>query len=93
MRKVWKHNEATGAYVVKNGRGGINWYRYQKRILIEKLLPFARECQKDRPKTIMQEDNVGAHKSHYQGEVYNLWMIIKMLWPGNSPDLNVIEKL
>jgi hypothetical protein len=45
--KVWKHNEETGAFIVKNRRGGINWYRYQKRILIEKLLPFTRECQKD----------------------------------------------
>ena len=89
---VWKHNEETGAFVVKNGRGGINWYRYQKRILTKKLLPFARECQKDRPKTIVQEDNAGAHKSHYQGEVYKLWKIMKMLWPGNSPDLNAIEK-
>jgi transposase len=93
MRKTWKHNEKTGAFVVKNGRGGINWYRYQKRILIEKLLPFAREFQKDRPDTIVQEDNAPAHKSHYQAEVYNLWKIMKMLWPGNSPDLNAIEKL
>ena len=92
VRKVWKHNEKTGAFVVKNRRGGINWYRYQKRILIEKLLPFARDCQKDRPDTIVQEDNAPAYKSHYQGEVYNLWRIMKMLWPGNSPDLNAIEK-
>jgi transposase len=91
-RKVWKYNESTGAFVVKNGRGGINWYRYQKKILIEKLLPFARECQKDRPNTQVMEDNAPAHKSHYQGEVYNLWRIMKMLWPGNSPDLNAIER-
>ena len=24
VRKVWKYNEETGAFVVKNGRGGIN---------------------------------------------------------------------
>jgi transposase len=91
-RKIWKHDESTGAFVVKNGRGGINWYRYQKKILIEKLLPFAKECQKDRPDTLVQEDNAPAHKSHYQGEVYSLWKIMKMLWPANSPDLNAIEK-
>jgi hypothetical protein len=51
--------------MVKNGRGGINWYRYQKKILIKKLLPFARECQKDRPGTQVMEDNAPAHKSHY----------------------------
>jgi hypothetical protein len=24
IRKVWKHNKETGAFVIKNGRGGIN---------------------------------------------------------------------
>jgi hypothetical protein len=28
QKRVWVHNEKTGAFVVKNGRGGINWYRY-----------------------------------------------------------------
>ena len=82
-----------GAFVVKNRRGGINWYRYQKEILIPKLLPFAKECQKDRPKTTVQEDNALAHKSHYQQEVYNLWKIMKMIQPSNSPDLNAIKRL
>jgi transposase len=78
--------------MVKTGRGGINWYRYQKTILIPKLLPFARECQKDRPETVVQEDNAPAHKSVYQKEVYNLWRIMKIIWPSNSPDLNAIER-
>ena len=51
VRKTWKHTEENGAFVVKPRRNGINWYRYQKHILIAKLLPFARECQKDRPNT------------------------------------------
>jgi transposase len=55
-------------------------------------LPFAREFQKDYPNTIIQEDNTGPHKLHYQGGGYNLWKIMEMLWPGNSPDLNAIEK-
>jgi transposase len=92
VRKVWVHNEKTGAFMVKTGRGGINWYRYQKTILIPKLLPFARECQKDRPETVVQEDNAPAHKSVYQKEVYNLWRIMKIIWPSNSPDLNAIER-
>ena len=41
---------------------------------------------------IIQEDNAPVHKSHYQGEVYNLWRIMKLLWLENSPNLNVIEK-
>jgi hypothetical protein len=27
-RVKWKHCKAIGAYVVKKGQGGINWYRY-----------------------------------------------------------------
>src|SRR6266536_1446753 len=29
----FKHDENTGAYVLKEGKGGINWYRYQEVIL------------------------------------------------------------
>jgi hypothetical protein len=65
VRKKWVHNEKTSAFMVKIGRGGINWYRYQKKILIPKLLPFARECLRDRPGTLVQEDNAPAHASHY----------------------------
>jgi hypothetical protein len=43
VRKVWKHTEKTGAFIMKNEQGGIKWYRYQKMILIKKLLPFVRE--------------------------------------------------
>jgi hypothetical protein len=25
---VFKHDEDTGAYVLKEGKGGINWYQY-----------------------------------------------------------------
>ena len=39
----------------------------------------------------MQEDNAPAHKSKYQEEVFSMWGIQKLLWPGNSPDLNAIE--
>ena len=51
--------------MAKNGRGSINWYKYQKKILIEKLLQFAKEYQKDRPNTQVIEDNALAYKSHY----------------------------
>jgi hypothetical protein len=53
VKKKWVHNKKTSAFIVKTGRGGINWYRYQKKILIPKLLPFARECLKDRLETLV----------------------------------------
>lgn len=87
----FKHTEETGAYVVKDGKGGINWYRYQEKILKALLLPFAKECQKERQGTVVQEDNAPSHASKYQVEVFDIWEITRLLWPGNSPDLNPIE--
>ena len=39
----WRWSERTGKLVRKPGHGGIDWYRYQKHILLDKLLPFAKE--------------------------------------------------
>jgi hypothetical protein len=90
-RAQFKHTEATGAYVLKDGKGGINWYRYQKKILEPLLLPFAKKCLEKRPGTIVQEDKAPAHASRYQQEIFDIWEIQRLLWPGNSPDLNTIE--
>ena len=91
QRAKQKHTEETGAYVLNKGKGGINWYCYQQVILKPLLLPFAKEYKKDRPKTVVQEDNAPAHASHYQQEVYTFWEVQRLLWPGNSLDLNAIE--
>ena len=85
------HNEENGAYVVKNGRGGINWYRYQKKILEDKLLPFAKDCELERPGIMVQEDNAAAHRSKYQVEIFSDWHVLRMQWCPNSPDINAIE--
>lgn len=45
-KPVWKYTKANGAIVRDKGKGRIDWYRYQKEILIPKLMPFARECIK-----------------------------------------------
>ena len=37
------------------------------------------------------EDKAPAHASKYQEAVYMSFDIIRMLWCGNSPDLNMIE--
>src|SRR6266487_68335 len=60
-------------------------------ILYPKLLPFALECMKERPGTIVQEDKAPSHAHHAQQAVYDAFKIARMLWPGNSPDLNMIE--
>ncbi|EED15724.1 hypothetical protein TSTA_051610 [Talaromyces stipitatus ATCC 10500] len=58
---------AKNGKLVRNSKGGIDWYRYQKEVLVPKLLPFAQECKRSRLDTI------------------------RLLWLGNSPDLNAIE--
>jgi hypothetical protein len=55
------------------------------------LLPFAKACKIDRLETLVQEDGASSHASHYQEEIFIIWEVMKLLWPGNSPDLNAIE--
>jgi transposase len=90
-KPTWRHTEATGAFIRRKGKGGIDWYRYQKEILKPKLIPFAKRCMRDRPGTIVQEDNAPSHASKYQQKIWSLSGVIRLLWPGNSPDLNAIE--
>ena len=37
------------------------------------------------------EDGAAAHKSDYSDELYISWEVVRMLWPANSLDLNIIE--
>ena len=39
----------------------------------------------------MIEDGATAHKSDYSDELYIAWEVVRMLWPANSLDLNIIE--
>jgi len=89
---VWKWNKNTGKLVRESkGKGGIDWYRYYRCVLEPKLLPFAKECQIDRPGTIVQEDNAAPHAHRFQHTVYNSWNVQRMIWAPNSPDLSAIE--
>lgn len=40
---------------------------------------------------IAQEDKAPSHACQYQNEVFSLFEIECLFWPGNSPDLNMIE--
>lgn len=66
-------------------------HTYQSQVLIPKLLKFAQECKLDRPDTIVMEDKAPAHTSKHQEPVFMTLDILRMLWCGNSPDLNMIE--
>jgi transposase len=82
----WQFTEKTGKLVRNAKAGGIDWYRYQKLILRQKMLPFAREHN-----LVVQEDRAGPHSHHSSQLVFDCWKVQRLLWPANSPDLNMIE--
>ena len=86
----WRYNKKTGA-AVRDGKGGIDWYRYQEVILKPKLIPWAKKHGLAHAGTIVQEDGAPAHASKHQQPIFNLAKVKRLLWPGNSPDLNAIE--
>jgi hypothetical protein len=90
----FRHAE-NGAYVLKDGKGGINWFRHQAEVLKPHLFPFAKKCKEALPNprkdTVVMEDGAAAHALAYSDELYIAWDVVRMLWPANSPDLNMIE--
>lgn len=39
----WRWSAKTGELIRKASHSGVDWYRYQKEILLKKLIPFAKE--------------------------------------------------
>ena len=70
---------------------GVDWWRYQQTVLQPLMFPFAKECLKKRPGTIVQGDKAPAHNHYIQQRVYDLYQVRRLLWCGNSLDLNAIE--
>jgi hypothetical protein len=90
-KPTWRFTEKNGKLVRDSKTGGIDWFRYWKIILLSKLIPITKECMKDRSDILVQEDNASPHAHHHQATVYAAYDITRLLWPGNSPDLNAIE--
>ena len=40
---------------------------------------------------LVQENKAPSYNSRYQAEIFSLHDLIRLLWPGNSPNLNMIE--
>jgi Transposase len=86
----WRFTKKTGK-LVRDTKGGIDWWRYRKVILTPMLLPFAKECLRERPGTLVQEDKAPAHIHFFQQSLFTESGVERLLWCGNSPDLNAIE--
>jgi transposase len=91
-KPTWKWNARHGK-LSRSKKGGIDWFRYQREILTPKLIPFAKQLQAAYPdyQVLVQEDKAPSHSHHFQQSVFDANQVQRLLWPGNSPDLNMIE--
>ena len=75
----WKFTAKTSKITISGKKGGITWYRYQKQVLIPKLLKFAQQYKLERPNTIVMEDKAPAHASKFQEPVFMEMDILRLL--------------
>ncbi len=64
---------------------------YARRSLQNWLLPFAQEHKKKWLETLVVEDGATPYSHGFQQNLYSYSEIHKILWLGNSPDINMIE--
>lgn len=83
----WKWDKKHRKLVRRQGTG-VDWYRYQKEVVIPKLIPFAKACG---PGTLVQEDLAPSHAHQAQAAIYKAASVARLLWCPNSPNLNMIE--
>ena len=88
---MWSFTEKTGKWVRSAERGGVDWWRYLNEILYPKLFPFAEALLCYIPNVAVQEDKAPSHASKIQAIHYSVADILRLFWPVNSPDLNMIE--
>ena len=72
QKPVFRYKE-NGAYVIKDRKRGINWYRHQDEVLKPYLLPFIceyRQGENRRPDIVVIEDRAAAYKLDYSNELY-----------------------
>jgi transposase len=72
---------------------GVDWYRLNEFFLEPKVFPWYKELKKEGRSPLLAMDNAGPHKSYYTKIILDLYGIIQLLWPPQSPDLNPIEQI
>jgi hypothetical protein len=60
-------------------------------VLLPKLLPFAQGLRCLYPGIVVQEDKAPSHTAKIHQTYYNAAEVQRLIWPGNSLDLNMIE--
>lgn len=91
-KPTWRRNETNGLMTRKaNSKEEIDWHQYGQHILLPKLVPFALRCMKMFPNTLVQENDAPSHACKHQERLFMNTGVLRLLWPGNSPDLNIIQ--
>lgn len=90
-KPTWKFTSKTGKLTLRS-LDGIGWYRHWKEILVPRLIPFYLELKKTYPEAMVMEDGAAGHEHHFCQAVLRANSVVKIDWPGNSPDLNPIEQ-
>ena len=90
----WKFTEQNGKLVRRSKAGGIDWYRYQIEILVDKVIPFYQRVKDEwlrGEEPYFMDDGAPSHIHSENTKLLKLKEIQTLFWPGNSPDLNAIE--
>jgi hypothetical protein len=90
-RQKWSWTDKKGK-LKRGGKGGVDWYKYWFQVCKPHLIPFAEKCKQRRSSTIIQQDGAGSHSHHWIQRQFRKASLTILKWPGNSPDLNPIEK-
>lgn len=75
----------------KNLKGGVDWYRYQTKVLRPLLLPFIYTIIAKYGHCYLVQDGAASHNSWQVLKDLQIQGLTVLPWPGNSPDLNQIE--
>jgi hypothetical protein len=71
----WWFNKNIGKLIREAKASSIDWYWYGRVIFIKKLIPFIKKYVKEKPKTIVQEDNTSSYAHPTQAKLYNIFDI------------------
>ena len=79
-KPVWEWKKSIGK-LTRGSKGGVDWYRYQTKILVPKVFLFAK---KRGPETLVQEDKAPSH-AHTHSNAYTTSMAYGVSFGRGTP--------
>jgi len=84
--KSWMPATWRGVQRNKRDRGGIDSWRYIQHVCLPLFWPWLQKHD-----LLLMDDNAPAHASQFTASMRELYQILHLEWPPNSPNLNPIE--